>query len=313
MSRTLKSEKADEQVSGLDLSICIVTYQARDYLENCLRSIYEHTHGLNFEVLVVDNGSQDGTSEMVQESSPGATLIVNQVNLGFTQPANQAMKAARGNAVLLLNPDTLISANAFKKMITFLDENPAVGIVGPKVLNQEGTLQGPCRRSEARPWDVFTYFSGLAALFPRDKRFSGYTMSYLDENTSNEVDGVSGACMMIRRGVIDQIGYFDELFFAYQEDADYCLRARKAGWMVFYNPEAVITHFGGQGGSRVEPYRSIWAWHKSYFLYYRKHFAQDYIFIFNWFYFLAMTVKLGFSLLKNLFSRTAFGGSRKPG
>ena len=300
-------------MSGLDLSICIVTYQARDYLENCLYSINEHTHGLNYELLIVDNGSQDGTSNMLRQAFPDTTLIVNHNNLGFTKPANQAMKAAQGDAVLLLNPDTLISSNAFKKMINFLDENPSVGIVGPKVLNPDGTLQGPCRRSEARPWDVFTYFSGLAALFPKDKRFSGYTMSYLDENSPNEVQGVSGSCMMIRRDVIDQIGYFDELFFAYQEDADYCLRARKAGWMVFYDPEAVITHYGGQGGSRVEPYRSILAWHKSYFLYYRKHFAQDYPFVFNWFYYMAMVVKLGFSLLKNLFSRTAFGGSRKPG
>ena len=119
--------------------------------------------------------------------------------------------------------------------------------------------------------------------------------------------------MLIRREVIDEIGYLDELFFAYQEDADYCLRARQAGWQVYYNPEAQITHFGGQGGSRVQPYRSIWAWHKSYFLYYRKHFAGDYFFLFNWLYYVAMGVKLLMALLKNALSGKAFGGDRKPG
>lgn len=119
--------------------------------------------------------------------------------------------------------------------------------------------------------------------------------------------------MIIRREVFEKIGYLDELFFAYQEDADYCLRTRKAGWQVYYYPEAQITHFGGQGGSRVQPTRSIWAWHKSYYLYYRKHFAADYFFLFNWLYYAAMGLKLLLALLKNALSRSAFGGDRKPG
>jgi len=298
---------------NIDLSICIVTYQARDYLETCLKSIREHTKILNFEIVIVDNGSQDGTVEMVRQSTPEAILIRNHDNLGFTRPANQAMQAAKGDFILLINPDTLIFPKAFELMVTFLEENPEIGIVGPKVLNADGTLQIPCRRSEARPWDVITYFLGLAERFPQDKRFSGYTQGYLDENKTHEVQGVSGSCMLIRKAVLDQIGYFDERFFAYQEDADFCIRAREAGWKIYYYPTAKITHFGGQGGSSVQPYRSIWAWHKSYYQYYRKHFARDYFFIFNWFYYLAMVLKLIYSLLKNLFSKTAFGGSRKPG
>ncbi len=136
-------------------------------------------------------------------------------------------------------------------------------------------------------------------------------MSYMDEDEIHAADGVSGSCMLIRRQVIDQIGYFDEQFFAYQEDADFCLRAREAGWQVFYFPEAQVTHYGGQGGSRVQPYRSIFEWHKSYWLYYRKHFAKDYIFLFNWLYYLAMLVKLSVTLLINLFRRDKFAGPKR--
>jgi GT2 family glycosyltransferase len=297
----------------LDLSICIVTYQARDYLQACLQSILSQTQGVDFEVVVVDNGSSDGTAEMLGRDFPAVKLIQNADNQGFTKPANQAMQAAQGETVLLLNPDTLIDADAFSLLVGFLQAKPQVGIVGPKVLNPDGSLQKPCRRSEARPWDVIAYFLGLAERFPHDKRFSGYTMTYLDEDTTHEAQGVSGSCMLIRRAVLEQVGYFDERFFAYQEDADFCLRARQAGWKVYYYPQARVTHFGGQGGSRVQPYRSIWAWHKSYYLYYRKHFAQDYFFIFNGFLYAAMLIKLCYAFLKNLVSRVPFGGARKPG
>ena len=297
----------------IKLSICIVTFRARDYLRECLRSIFTHTQGLEFEIIVVDNGSGDGTVEMLHNDFPEAIHIENQRNLGFGKPTNQAMKISRGKYILWINPDTIIMPKALNFLVDFLDQHSKVGIVGPKVLNPDGTLQKPCRRSEARPWDVFTYFTGLANIFPRSKRFSGYYMGYRDENETHEVHGVSGSCMLIRRDVIESVGLLDEQFFAYQEDADYCLRTRKAGWQVMYYPKAKITHYGGQGGSKVQPYRSIWEWHRSYFLYYRKHFAKDYFFLFNWCYYFAMIFKLIFSLLKSLLSDSEFGGQRKPG
>jgi len=297
----------------ISLSICIVSYRARDYLMECLRSIEEYTKRIGFEIIVMDNGSRDGTNEMIQNNFQSVIYSEAPLNMGFARPMNLAINIAKGYFIALLNPDTILSENTFGKLIEFLLKNPEVGIVGPKVLNPDGTLQKPCRRSEARPWDVFMYFLGLADRFPQDKRFSGYYMGYIDENTTHEVHGVSGACMVIRRDVFDQIGFFDEDYFAYQEDADFCLRVREADWKVFYHPEAKITHFGGRGGSRVQPYRSIWEWHRSYYLYFRKHFARDYVFIFNWFYYLVMLLKLCFSLIKNFFSKNIFGGSRKPG
>lgn len=295
------------------VSICIVNFQAKAFLRKCLHSIDENTHGQLYEVIVSDNGSTDGSVEMLREEFPEVKVLTHSQNQGFSKPMNKAMQVAQGKYVLLLNPDTLVHEGAIGKLAAFLEENPKVGIVGPKVLNPDGTLQKPCRRSEARPWDVFAYFLGLSKLFPKNPKFSGYFMGYMDEDVVHEVHGVSGSCMLIRREVIDQIGYLDEQFFAYQEDADYCLRARKAGWKVYYYPKAEIIHFGGMGGSKIQPWRSVIAWHKSYYLYYRKHFADDYPLLFNGFYYSLMGLKLGFALLRNMLSRSAFGGARKPG
>jgi len=260
---------------------------------------------------VVDNGSKDGVAGMLQEQFPDVRIIKNQTNEGFTKPMNQALRLGRGRYLLQLNPDTLILPAVLDHLVKFLDDNHEVGVCGPKVLNRDHTMQKPCRRGESRPWAVLTYFSGLAALFPQSKVFGGYLMNYMDEDKIHPVAGVSGSCMLIRREVIDQIGYLDERFFAYQEDADFCYRARQVGWQVYYVPTAQIIHFGSLGGSHVHQYRSIYEWHKSYFLYYRKNLARDYFFPFNWVYYLAMLIKFLFALLKN-FVREGFSvGSRK--
>lgn len=297
----------------VDLSICIVTYRARDFLHDCLKSIAEFSgSALTNEIIVVDNHSNDGTLEMLRSEFPRVTLIANQENAGYTRPNNQAMRISSGRYILLINPDCLVEEGAMDGLAAFLDQHPEVGIVGPKVLNRDRTLQKQCRRSEAGPWDAFCYFSGLANLFPNDKRFAGYLMTYMDENILHEVQAVSGSCMLIRREVIEQIGYLDENFFAYQEDSDFCRRARLAGWKVFYYPDSRVVHFAGEGGSGVKPFRSIYEWHRSYYLYYRKHFSDDYFFLLNWVYYLAMTLKLAFSLLTNLFRRKKVVGTKKP-
>ncbi len=293
------------------VSICILTYQARDYLRQCLQSLAENT-ALEYEVIIVDNGSQDRVAEMVEQEFPGVRLIQNQSNEGFTKPMNQAMRAGTGRYLCQLNPDTLILPGAIDRLVDFMDTHPEVGICGPKVLNRDLTLQKPCRRGESRPWAVISYFTGLARLFPKSPLFGQYLMSYLDEDQIHPVAGVSGSCMLIRKEVVEQIGYLDELFFAYQEDADYCLRARQAGWEVYYMPEAQIIHYGGMGGSRVEPYRSIFEWHRSYYLFYKKHYAREYFFLFNFFYYILMFIKLLLALLVNFLRKDKFAGSRKP-
>ncbi|MBI5304088.1 MAG: glycosyltransferase family 2 protein [Chloroflexi bacterium] len=296
----------------LDLSICILTRQAREILRDCLRSIPANTHRVTYEIIVVDNASSDGTREMLRDEFPRVRVIANDHNAGFTRASNQAIRASVGRYVLLLNNDTLILPDAFERLIAFADAHPAIGIVSPKVLNRDGTLQKQCRRSYATPWDLFCYFSGLATRYPQSRLFGRYLMTYMDENVTHAADAVSGSCMLIRRAVLDQIGLLDERFFAYQEDTDFCFRARQAGWHVYYFHQAEIIHFGGQGGSRVEPYRSIIEWHKSYFRYYRKNLARRYFFLFNWFYYLVMLLKLATALAVNFVRAEKFAGSKKP-
>jgi hypothetical protein len=319
----------------VDLSICIVTLNACDYLRNCLRSITEQSaylenkgfpsnipsppvdispwvgERLSFELIIVDNGSSDGTVEMLRQEFSVSTLILNSKNDGFARPINQALRASSGEYLLVLNPDTIILPGALNDLVAYLKSHVDVGICGPKVLNRDGSLQKACRRGVSRPWAAFSYFSGLSSLFPKSKCFGGYLLNYLDEDATHEVDGVSGSCMLIRRKVVEQVGYFDELFFAYQEDADFCFQVKKAGWKIVYFPKAQIIHYGGQGGSRVQPYRSIYEWHRSYYLYYRKNLAGDYFFLFNWFYYLLMGVKLLVSLLANSIRSEKYAGPRR--
>jgi hypothetical protein len=294
------------------VSICIVTLRARQFLRGCLDSLVQNPPSLPYEIIVVDNGSQDGTAEMLTEGYPQVQLIQNSANMGFTRPINQAMQHASGRWLVLLNPDTIIHPGAIDQLVGFMEAHPQAGICGPKVLNRDGTLQKSCRRGEPRPWAVMSYFLGLSRLFPHQAFFGGYQLNHLPEDAPLVVDGVSGSCMLVRREVVDQIGYMDERFFAYQEDADYCHRARQAGWLVYYAPAAKITHFGGLGGSRVEPYRAIIAWHYSYWLYYRKNLASEYFFLFNWVYYLLMGIKLAVTLLATLFRRDKFAGGRRP-
>lgn len=293
------------------LSICIVTYKVRDLLKGCLDSIYQNVPR-PFEIIVVDNHSADGTVELLRQDYPEVRFVENACNEGYTLPMNTALKMARGRYLVQLNPDTLVPLGSFDNLICFMEDHPEVGICTPRVLNRDGTLQKQCRRSAGRPWDAFTYFSGLSKRYPKNPRYAGYLLTYLNDDEFNEVEAVSGSCMVIRRAVIDQIGYLDELFFAYQEDTDFCFRARQAGWKIMYVPTAWITHLGGHGGSQVEVYRSIYQWHRSYFLYYRKHLAKDYFFLFNWFFYLLMGGKLVVNLVSVALRREKIAGTRKP-
>lgn len=283
-----------------ELSICIITLNSGDYLRDCLESIRQYPPEGEYEILVTDNGSDDGTITMLRREFPQVKVIVNQKNLGFTKPNNRMLHQARGEFLLLLNPDTLLIEDCFNPQLQFLKDHPQVGVSIPKVLNGDGSFQKQSRRGEANPVEVIGYFFHLGRLFPKNRALNGYLQSWLPEDEIAEVKAVSGSCMFIRRETWQQVGDLDERFFAYQEDSDYCLRAREKGWKVMYVPISRIIHHGGQGGSMAQPWRSIYQWHRSYYLYYRKHFAKDHFFLFNWLFYLVTLAKLGMALLANL-------------
>ncbi len=279
----------------MDVSVCIVTLNSKKQLEECLNTLKSAIHPYSYEVIIIDNYSRDGSQDLIRKKFNNVHLVTNSRNKGYTSEINRAMKIGKGKFKLILNPDSRLMPGSIEILITFMQQSNRVGVVGPLVLNEDGSFQWSCRRGIARPFAVFCYFLGFAKLFPKYEKFTGYHLNHLDIKEINEVYGVSGSCMVIKQSLIDDIGYFDERFFAYQEDSDYCLRAINNRWKVYYNPNSIVIHKGGQGGSNSVPFRSIFEWHKSYIVYYLKHFSKDYSMIFNLFYFIIMIGKLIFS------------------
>ena len=183
----------------IDLSIIIVNYNVKEFLLNLLDSIQKATANLNIETIIVDNNSNDGSIPAVKLKYPHVIAIENKINVGFGAANNQGIEVSNGKYILFLNPDTLVNENTFSKLAEFLNQNDDVGLVGCKVLNPDGTLQLPCRRSFPTPWVSLTKVLGLSKIFPNNKLFAKYNLTYLDENKSYEVDAVSGSFMMMRK------------------------------------------------------------------------------------------------------------------
>jgi O-antigen biosynthesis protein len=234
----------------MDISVVIVNYNVRDFLNNALVSLSKSLDGLHSEIFVVDNASDDGSVELVRKKFPTITLISNLSNLGFAKANNQALVRSTGRYIVLLNPDTLVQEDTFKKLIQHLDHNPQIGMAGCKILNPDGTLQSACRRSFPTPWVAFTKTFGLSTLFPHSKFFGRYNLTFLNEDEIYEVDAISGSFMMIRREVFEKIGGLDESFFMYGEDLDWCFRVKQSGWKVFYVPITSIIHYKGESTKR---------------------------------------------------------------
>lgn len=287
----------------MDISFCIVNLNAKRYLVRCLNSIKKSTISKSYEIIIVDNNSFDGTARFIKINYPKVRLIIYPRNEGYTKAMNDALMNSLGKYKVVLNPDTELMPGAVDILLNqmILDRN--IGIVGPKVINTDGSFQRSCRRGIARPGAVFSYFLGLSSLFPNNNKFTGYHLNHLNKNEINEVSGVSGSCMIIKRSVIDKIGYFDERFFAYQEDSDYCLRAINNGWKIYYNPSSIVKHHGGVGGAHSVPLKAIFEWHRSYVRYYYKHFSNDYSAPFNIFYSFVMISKLIITTIISLIFR----------
>lgn len=226
------------------VSILVVNWNTRDVTLQCLRSLEEARLGVPHEVILVDNASSDGSAGAIAEAFPNVQLIANDRNRGFAAANNQAYAASRGRHVLLLNSDTLVRAGQIEALAAFLESTPEAGVVGPKLLNADGSFQlSAC--PFVRPWDVyFEHARFPRALQPHAQR-SPRRLYRFAEDAPMAVDYVIGAALMIRRAVVEAIGPLDEGFFMYGEEQDWCLRAKAAGWGVYYLPTAAITHLGG--------------------------------------------------------------------
>jgi hypothetical protein len=234
----------------VDLSIIIVNYNVKEFLQNLIRSIQKASKNCQTEIIVVDNASDDGSVDLLKEKFPNVIKIFNSSNLGFSKANNLALKIAKGKYFLLVNPDSIVQEDTFDTMINFFETHPEVGLAGCKILNPDGKLQLACRRSFPGPWTSFCKVTGLSTFFPKSKIFARYNLTYLDENSSYEVDAVSGSFMMIRNEVYKKIGGLDESFFMYGEDIDWCYRVQKAGFKVYYMHSTQIIHYKGESTKR---------------------------------------------------------------
>jgi len=197
----------------IDISVVVVSYNVKPYLEQALLSIRKALQGYRSEVFVVDNASGDGSPAMVRAKFPDVHLTVNNVNAGFARGNNQALRRVRGEMICLINPDTLVREDTFRICVEYLRSRPDAGMVGCKILNPDGSLQLACRRSFPTPWVAFTKISGLSALFPGSRLFGRYNLTYLNPDAICEVEAVSGSFMIVKREVLEDVGPLDESFF----------------------------------------------------------------------------------------------------
>jgi len=264
----------------MDLTIVIVNWNTRDLLRECLNSVFTHVRDVTFEVFVVDNASRDGSAALVRGTFPDVRLIANESNVGFSCANNQAIRQATGEFILLLNPDTMLVEDAFSPLVRLLREQGEIGAIGPKVVNPDGvTVQYVCARRLPSLFFSFCHISGLARRFPRSSLFGGEVLSFWDHQTSRDVEALLGACMMVRRTAIDQIGLMDENQFMYGDDVDWCKRLLDGGWSIFYDADVKIIHYGGESAGQV-PLEMSLAVMKAVRYYFRKHHGRWQAFLF---------------------------------
>jgi len=255
---------------GSDLSIVIVNWNVRDLLRHCLHSIFQlPSSNFQTEVIVVDSASSDGSVAMVEEEFPQVRLIANSENVGFTVGSNQGIAASRGRYVLLLNPDTEIVGDALATMVEYLDDQPQVGALGPQLLNPDGSIQSSRRRFPSLA-TAFLESTILQQWFPHNRIARHYYMADQPDDEVQEVDWVTGACLLTRREAIQNVGVLDEGFFMYSEELDWCRRAKERGWKVVYLPTARVIHHGGQSSEQVKSFQHI-QFQRSKIRYFRKH------------------------------------------
>jgi len=280
----------------MKLSIIIVNYNVKFFLEQCLHSVFKALKEINAEVFVVDNNSVDGSVEMISEKFPSVKLIANKDNKGFSKANNQAIKISQGEYVLLLNPDTVVEEDTFKKIISFMDAHPEAGGLGVHMIDGKGNFLPESKRGLPTPSVAFYKIFGLSALFPKSKMFGKYHLGFLDKNKTHEVEVLSGAFMLLRKAALDKTGLLDETFFMYGEDIDISYRIIKAGYKNYYFPETRIIHYKGES-TKKSSVNYVMVFYKAMMIFAFKHFSQSNARMFSFLINMAIYIRAGAAIL----------------
>lgn len=251
-------------------TIVIIAYNSCDFIPACLKSVRDACDGIDSQIIVLDNGSTEPILPEIKNFFPEVEWIDSKENLGFGRGCNLAEKSAKKPYLFFINPDTVISKNAFREMLAFMHQHPEAGTVGCRILNEDGTIQWACRRSFPTIVSAVSKTIGLAALFPNNKTLASYNMTYADPDEMIEVDAISGSFFCIRRDVYEQLKGFDEDFFMYGEDLDLCFRTKEMGLKNYYTPVTNILHFRGQS-SRTRRVKSYIDFYQAMLIFVRKH------------------------------------------
>jgi N-acetylglucosaminyl-diphospho-decaprenol L-rhamnosyltransferase len=270
---------ADPKRSDAGLDVVIVSYRCRGLLRDCLDSLRgAPPSDRGMRVIVVDNGSADGTVEMVGSDYPEIELIANQSNLGFAAATNLGIRSGEAPYALALNPDTRVRPGALDMMLAAMESHPEVGVAGPRLVLEDGSFDHAARRSFPTPLSALGHFTGVGR---RPRAPAALTAYRAPEVESGPVDAVNGAFMLMRRAALERVGGFDEGYWMYMEDLDLCYRLAEAGWITWYEPAATAVHHkGGTTGPYRTP-RLNWAFHKGMYRFYRRHYAQQRSWILN--------------------------------
>lgn len=257
----------------MDLSVVIVNYNVKYFLEQCLHAVKRAIKGMDAEVFVVDNNSVDGSCQHIRERFPWVRLIENRENTGFSRANNQAIREASGKYILLLNPDTVVEENTFSQCCSFMDAHPDAGALGVKMIDGRGHFLPESKRALPTPWVAFYKIFGLSTLFPRSKKFGRYHMGHIPEDETSEVEILAGAFMFLRKEALDKVGLLDEDYFMYGEDIDLSYRIVKGGYKNYYFPETTIIHYKGES-TRKGSLNYVLVFYNAMIIFARKHFSS---------------------------------------
>lgn len=280
----------------MDLSIIIVNFNTKKLVHQTLNSIILYTKDIEYEIIVVDNSTNK--SEQCEYENNLVKIYKDIDNHGFGHACNFGASKSCGKYYLFLNSDTLIHDNCLKECVDYMKLNDTIGVLGPKVILANKSLDHGCKRGFPTPSAAFYYYLGLDRKYPNSRKYGSYRQTFLDEDTISEVDSVSGSCLMIKSKLFEGLKGFDETFFMYGEDLDLCYRVKKLGYKVVYYPKACITHLKGQSGLYKSSKKVIYHFYDAMLIFYNKHYRKNYNILITWTIYVAVKFKYYSTLFK---------------